>query len=163
MITCTGVQPRCTRCLVCDPLPFVRQAYARESTYWWAENGVRHRIRQHEGGEQGDHHMPLLFSLAMHNALAGVTAQLWVNTSSRIWTTSTCWRSPTAHSYDLRSVGREVVLKCWDPTPHREDPNMEPRRSTTTKDEGVGGLTCGVVQASRFWEHQWVTLSSFVG
>ena len=29
-------------------LPFVRQTYARESTYWWADEAVRHRVRQHE-------------------------------------------------------------------------------------------------------------------
>ena len=33
-------------------------------------------IRQHEGGEQGDPLLPLLFSLAIHNSLAEVKAQL---------------------------------------------------------------------------------------
>ena len=35
-----------------------------------------HRIGQHEGGEQGDSLMPLLFSLANHNALAEFKEQL---------------------------------------------------------------------------------------
>ena len=37
---------------------------------------MSHRIGQHEGGEQGDPLMPLLFSLAIHNALAEVKEQL---------------------------------------------------------------------------------------
>ena len=58
-------------------LPFVRKTYARASTYWWSDkDGVSHRIGQHQGGEQGDPLMPLLFSLAIHNALAEVKEQL---------------------------------------------------------------------------------------
>ena len=58
-------------------LPFVRKTCARASTYWWSdEDGVSHKIGQHEGGEQGDPLMPLLFSLALHNALAEVKEQL---------------------------------------------------------------------------------------
>ena len=38
------------------------------------------------------------------------------NICSRIWTTSTCWRSPTAVA-DSRLVGREIVLDGWDRTP----------------------------------------------
>ena len=52
-------------------LPFVRQTYARKSTYWWADEVVRHR-----GGDRGDPLMPLLLSLATHHALAEVKAQL---------------------------------------------------------------------------------------
>ena len=43
-------------------LPFVKKAYVRPSSYVWTdEEGVRHTIEQHEGGEQGDPLMPLLF------------------------------------------------------------------------------------------------------
>ena len=62
---------RCMRCLVCDPLPFVRQAYVRESTYWWAQDGVRHRIRQHEGGEQGDHPHALVVQFSDPQRISG--------------------------------------------------------------------------------------------
>ena len=41
-----------------------------------------------------------------------------------------------SHSYDLRFVGR-FVLNGWDPAPHRDDPNLEPHRSTTTEDGRV--------------------------
>ena len=58
-------------------LPFVRQAYSSLSSYSWEnEEGQRHTIEQHEGGEQGDPLMPLLFSLAIHNALKDVQGHL---------------------------------------------------------------------------------------
>ena len=58
-------------------LPFVRAAYLEPSRYKWADaEGVRHDICQAEGGEQGDPLMPLLFSLAIHNALAEVKREL---------------------------------------------------------------------------------------
>ena len=51
-------------------LPFVRSIYSQPSRYVWQdEAGNLHEIRQHEGGEQGDPLMPVLFSLAIHNAL----------------------------------------------------------------------------------------------
>ena len=50
-------------------LPFVRSIYSQPSRYVWQdEEGNLHEIRQHEGGEQRDPLMPLLFSLAIHNA-----------------------------------------------------------------------------------------------
>ena len=58
-------------------LPFVRSVYSEISEYHWVDDEGRHReIRQQEGGEQGDPLMPLLFSLAVHNALQEVQAEL---------------------------------------------------------------------------------------
>ena len=58
-------------------LPFVRAAYTEPTRYKWQDDeGHRHNIEQHEGGEQGDPLMPLLFSLAIHNALAAVKEEL---------------------------------------------------------------------------------------
>ena len=58
-------------------LPFVKTAYSRASSFVWAdEEGVRHTIEQHEGGEQGDFFMPLLFSLGIQNALEEVRQSL---------------------------------------------------------------------------------------
>ena len=55
-------------------IPFVRSSYGQPSCYKWTDaDGVQHDIHQHEGGEQGDPLMPLLFSLAIHNALAEVS------------------------------------------------------------------------------------------
>ena len=58
-------------------VPFVRKAYSQPSRYAWEDReGERHWIWQHEGGEQGDLHMPLLFSLAIHDALVEVRRHL---------------------------------------------------------------------------------------
>ena len=58
-------------------LPFVRATYAQPSCHQWKdENGGVRQITQHEGGEQGDPLMPLLFSLAVHNGLTEVQEQL---------------------------------------------------------------------------------------
>ena len=58
-------------------LPFVRSVYGRPSCYKWRDSeGVCHDIHQHEGGEQGDPLMPLLSSLAIHNALLTVKQSL---------------------------------------------------------------------------------------
>ena len=58
-------------------LPFVRMVYSQPSRHHWKdEDGCRKEICQHEGGEQGDPLMPLLFCLAIHNALVEVRSQL---------------------------------------------------------------------------------------
>ena len=50
-------------------LPFVRLFYGTPSSYLWEDDsGTVHRVRQGEGGEQGDALMPLLFSLGQHRA-----------------------------------------------------------------------------------------------
>ena len=52
---------------------FVRATYAQPAEYLWEDAaGVRHTIRQAEGGEQGDPLMPLLFSLGIHDSLVEV-------------------------------------------------------------------------------------------
>ena len=58
-------------------LPFVRMVYSQPSRHHWEdEDGCRKEICQHEGGEQGDPLMPLLFCLAIHNVLVEVRSQL---------------------------------------------------------------------------------------
>ena len=55
----------------------LRSVYQHPSQHIWEDSeGRRHVIEQHEGGEQGDPLMPLLFSLAIHNALVEVQANL---------------------------------------------------------------------------------------
>ena len=59
-------------------LPFVRAVCSRPSCYKWRDSsGTCHDIHQHEGGEQGDPLMPLLFSLAIHDALQRVKEGLF--------------------------------------------------------------------------------------
>ena len=58
-------------------LPFVRSTYSHPTSYWWQDAvSVTHQVHQAEGGEQGDPLMPLLFSLAIHDALVAVQAEL---------------------------------------------------------------------------------------
>ena len=62
---------------LCGLLPFVRGVYSQPSTYHWQnKDGTRRVITQCDGGEQGDPLMPLLFCLAVHDALAEVKEQL---------------------------------------------------------------------------------------
>ena len=77
-------------------LPFVEAAYARPSSCVRVdEEGVRHTIEQHEGGEQGDPLIRLLFSLGIHKALEEIQQQLEPgNPSSRSWTTCTFCAHP---------------------------------------------------------------------
>ena len=54
-------------------LPFVSATFAQPAEYLWEDAaGVRHTIRQAEGGEQGDPLKPLLFSLSVHDSLVEV-------------------------------------------------------------------------------------------
>ena len=58
-------------------IPFVRSTHAHPTNYEWEDqHGTRHQVWQHEGGEQGDPLMPLLFCLAVHNALTDIQEQL---------------------------------------------------------------------------------------
>ena len=58
-------------------LPFVRLFHGSPSEYLWEDaTGMVHTIPQGEGGEQGDHLMPLLFSVGQHSSLEAVGAQL---------------------------------------------------------------------------------------
>ena len=58
-------------------LPFVRLFYSDPSTFVWEDEfGEPQMIPQGEGGEQGDPHMPLLFSLGQHAAWSAVASRL---------------------------------------------------------------------------------------
>ena len=54
----------------------VRQSIVRVTIAVHLGGRQKHLIQQHERGEQSDPLMPLLFSLAIHNALAEVKAQM---------------------------------------------------------------------------------------
>ena len=67
-------------------LPFVEAAYARPSSYVRVdEEGVRHTIEQHEGGEQEDPLILLLFSLGIHKASQEIQPSSLLNAVSRVW------------------------------------------------------------------------------
>ena len=87
-------------------IPFARTAYAQPTSYKWGDQqGSRHQIWQHEGGEQGDNMMPLLFCLAVHNPLTAIQDQL------------TCLRSWTIFMWCLSQSGRvpssTLSLRSW--------------------------------------------------
>ena len=58
-------------------LPYLLLAYGRQSVYLWKDQaGSVHKVRQGEGGEQGDALMPALFSLGLAGALREAQARL---------------------------------------------------------------------------------------
>ena len=58
-------------------LPCVRSICSQFSKYVWQDEAVNlHETRQHEWGEQVDLFMPLLFTLAIHNALNGAKQEM---------------------------------------------------------------------------------------
>ena len=60
-----------------EVLPFVRLFYGQSFQCMWEDGeGVVHRIRQGELGEQGYSLMPLFFSLGQHAALDAVKARM---------------------------------------------------------------------------------------
>ena len=131
-------------------LPFVSAAYTEPTRYKWHE-GHRCDIEQHEGGEQGDPMMPLLFSLAIHNALAAVKKS-WKpeRCCSRFW----IGRAPSTTSWQRSSTFRQASS------------SMQARHARGTR-VGRGhqmltiwDQTCGMVRASRCWARQWVQTSS---
>ena len=100
-------------------LPFVRASYVSPSRYSWDDDsGQRHEIRQHEGGEQGDPLMPLLFSLAIHNSLAEVKAQLAEGSgSSTIFWEPDCTREQGSSCMKAkfeRGIAQECAQRGWD-------------------------------------------------
>ena len=74
---------------------------------------TRHWIWQHEGGEQGDPLMPLLFSLAIHDALVEVRRHL------------RDWELLFAYLDDVHVVSKPDgthFTTCWQVAHHGRDP-----------------------------------------
>ena len=102
-------------------LPFVRSTYARTTTYTWEDDaGVRHQIRQAEGGEQGDPLMPLLLSLGIHDSLSTVRSRM--RRQDSLFACLDDVQRGVQHSPRTAAGGRR------DPAPHREDQSVESRR-----------------------------------
>ena len=88
-------------------IPFLRQFYDSPSTFLWEDDtGDVRRVRQGEGGEQGDPLMPLLFSVGQYRAMVAVQAQLKEGDriSLHSWTTSlSC----------VLQTGSGRTICCW--------------------------------------------------
>ena len=116
-------------------LPFARSVYSDPSCYHWVDDeGQRREIRQQEGGEQGDPLTPLLFSLAVHNALQEVQAELLPGD----WLFAFLDDVYALFSQDLRSVGRQVVQQSGDSFAHWEDAMLEPGRRSPRENGRIG-------------------------
>ena len=80
--------------------PIRRMACSLPSRHAWEDREREALDWQHKGGEQGDPFMPLLFSLAIHNALVEVLRQLWEgNSCSHTSMTCTSFQSQTAPAH----------------------------------------------------------------
>ena len=99
----------------------------RITRYTWEDaEGVSHQIHQAEGGEQGDPLMPLRFSLAIHDALVAVQAQLregevlcaFLNDVHAV-----TGPNRTRDVYNL--LAGTSLAGCWNSVEHREDSVVE--------------------------------------
>ena len=142
-------------------IPFVRTAYAQPTSYEWEDQqGSRHQIWQHKGGEQGDPLMPLLFCLAVHNPLTAVQDQLRSgSTCLRSWTTfmwclSQSGRVPSS-TLSLRSWVRAQESSC---TQARPGCGTGPAIVLPTWRNSVP--MCGTLQELKFWGLQLVPQNS---
>ena len=110
-------------------LLFIRATYAHPTTYMWRDQaGVKHRIVQAEGGEQGDPMMPLLFTLAIHDSLQEVKSLLdprdvLLAFLDDVYVVS---QDPdqVRDAYDL--LGDRLSTQAGIPPPHWEDTRVEP-------------------------------------
>ena len=125
-------------------LPFVRSIYARNSSCVWEDSyGVRHRIVQTEGGEQGDPLMPLLFSLGIHDSLRAVKED---ETRRRV----VCVSGRRARRFTSRQNQRSAQPRgsrtsCWgrDPVEHWQDTHVESWWNTATRSRPFGRRCVG--------------------
>ena len=120
--------------------------------YWWQdESGHRHETQQHEGGEQGDPLMPLLFSFAIHNALEEAKREMVDGEELFAFLDDICIlcspgrtrflynviREKVEHGMNSVAHGKDTLLEqCWSVSSWNWRPGsrrVEPQRS-----EGVG-------------------------
>ena len=112
-------------------LPFVRAANSEPTRYKWQDDeGHRHDIEQHEGGEQGDPLMPLLFSLAIHNALEAVKEELEAGEMLFAFLDDMYVLSRSDRAPHLQPLGREAPLSGRHPAPCR---HVEQERDAATR------------------------------
>ena len=121
-------------------IPFVRTAYAQPTSYEWEDQqGSRHQIWQHEGGEQGDPLMPLL-CLAVHNPLTAIQNQLRPGEHvfaflDDIYVVSLPERTRAIFNLVAEKLGagaRVELVAC------RQDPGVEPGGRLSSRHGGTG-------------------------
>ena len=134
-----------------DLLPFVRSICARTTTYVWEDGaGVRHRIQQAEGGEQGNPLMPLLFSLGIHDSLREVRNRL----RSRIpflliWITCRWCLSQTGFATCTMSSNQQLMAGLGsNSTPGKPECGIS--QASVLPEWTTSKMGCGAQKASRF-------------
>ena len=111
--------------------PFVRLFHSSPSAYLWEdEGGEVHTI--HQGGEQGDAMMPLLFCLGQHAALEAIQRGMSPDEKllaflDDLYIVSKPQRVGTLHS----AAQRELWGPLQDPGPWGQDARVEPSWSQT--------------------------------
>ena len=127
-------------------LPFVRAAYARPNSYVWVdeEEGVRHTIEQHEGGEQGDPHAVALQSGHPRRVRGDSTYTSCVHPNGlvccTIYSTQRCKNEQVSGCTRARhacGISQENALSTWR----------------------ILDQMCGTPKVSRSWEPLWGLLS----
>ena len=142
-------------------LPFVRSIYAQTTTYVWEDGtGVRHRIQQAEGGEQGDPLMPLLFSLGIHDSLCEVRNRLRPDDTLFAYLDDVYVSSPpnrTREGYNLLEhqllAGAGIQLHTGKTRVWNRAGDMPPGSGR------FGRRTSGAQMAPRSWARRLVRLS----
>ena len=107
--------------------------------------------------------MPLLFSLAIHNALAEVKAQLNEGEYLFAFLDDIYVLAKPGRVRDIYNLLDERLFTRAGIQLHTGKTRTWNRAECHHRGWRSRGLMCGVVQASRFWVHQWVTMSSFAG
>ena len=128
-------------------LPFVRAAYTEPARYKWQDDeGHRHDIEQHEGGEQGDPLMPLLFSLAIDNALAAVKEELEAGEMLFAFLDDIFVLSRRDRMRPINNLLAEKLHLSMQAR-HARGTRVGRGHQMST----IWDMTCGMVMASRYW------------
>ena len=129
------------------PLPFVRSTYARTTTYMWEDDaGVRHQIKQAEGGEQGDPLMPLLLSLGIHDSLSTARSRMRRQDSLFVYLGDVHVVSLPDRTREAYNILQEQLLVGAGIQLHTGKTRAWNRRDTTCRSGRVGG---GSVESKR--------------
>ena len=129
-------------------LPFVRMVYSQPSRYHWEdEDGCRKEICQHEGGEQGDPLMPLLFCLAIHNVLVEVRSQLLPGEHLFAFLDDICALTKPERTRDVYDLLAHNLFQYSG--------IMRAKLGRGIEQEKFPSAWRECVEPSKYWGHQW--------
>ena len=103
-------------------LPFVRATYPNPTNYVWEdEAGVRHRILQAEGGEQGDPLMPLSVQFGDPRPIGRGTEGLWATRTPSRPSGVRHFGCARPYADIVRQLGNKVARTSGDSLAHWKD------------------------------------------